>query len=131
MNDKEQTSRRFGESGEGELREVEAMDEGTAIGKAFSGDWQMQSFGFGMFSDPDTLYLKAFYPDGIYWAATTGSNSARTLRSISTPAFVSVLRSSVVLSGVPTSWGDGRRLARSMLGLAKCTCSCLACSWAH
>lgn len=51
---------------------VEKMDEGAAIGKAFSGEWQMESFGFGMFSDPDTLYLKAFYPNGLYWAATTG-----------------------------------------------------------
>ena len=51
---------------------IEAMDEGAAIGKAFSGEWQMESFGFGMFSDPDTLYLKAFYPNGLYWAATTG-----------------------------------------------------------
>jgi len=54
---------------------VEALDEATSINRSFSGDWQMQSYGFGMFSDPDTLYLKAFYPDGIYWAATTGSNA--------------------------------------------------------
>jgi ABC-type transport system substrate-binding protein len=51
---------------------VEVMDEATMIGRSFGGDWQMQGYGFGMFSDPDTLYLKAFYPDGIYWAATTG-----------------------------------------------------------
>jgi ABC-type transport system substrate-binding protein len=56
---------------------VELLDEATAIGKAFSGDWQMESFGFGMFSDPDTLYLKAFYPGGIYFDATTGGNNIK------------------------------------------------------
>ena len=56
---------------------VELLDEATAIGKAFSGDWQMESFGFGMFSDPDTLYLKAFYPGGIYFDATTGGNNVK------------------------------------------------------
>jgi peptide/nickel transport system substrate-binding protein len=56
---------------------VELLDEATAIGKAFSGDWQMESFGFGMFSDPDTLYLKAFYPGGIYFDATTGGNDIK------------------------------------------------------
>ncbi|CAB1079425.1 hypothetical protein JY97_12790 [Alkalispirochaeta odontotermitis] len=58
---------------------VELLDEATAIGKAFSGDWQIESFGFGMFSDPDTLYLKAFYPGGIYWAATTGGNNVKSI----------------------------------------------------
>ena len=30
-----------------------------------------------MFSDPDTLYLKAFYPGGIYFDATTGGNNIK------------------------------------------------------
>lgn len=60
---------------------LELLDEATAIGKAFSGDWQIESFGFGMFSDPDTLYLKAFYPGGIYYAATTGSNNIKEITS--------------------------------------------------
>jgi peptide/nickel transport system substrate-binding protein len=58
---------------------IELLDEATAIGKAFSGDWQMESFGFGMFSDPDTLYLKAFYPGGIYFDATTGGNNIKAI----------------------------------------------------
>jgi ABC-type transport system substrate-binding protein len=53
---------------------IQLLDENTCINKSFSGDWQMSSYGFGMFSDPDTLYFKAFYPGGIYWKATTGGN---------------------------------------------------------